>query len=71
MTDPPGLQFDKRFWICQWCNTECISYPVLKEHQAKRCAVLRGKREANRVRHGRQRTSVATGQKVLEEWGSR
>ncbi len=64
-----GVQFDKRLWVCQRCATECISYPILKEHREKRCRVLRGMREANRVRHGYRKMIVKVGQKVLEEWG--
>ena len=67
-----GLPFDKRFWICHYCNTECVSYPVLKEHKAIRC-----KRRAMRTYARRERVltrpqmekALAEGQKVLEEWG--
>ena len=68
-----GLPFDKRFWICRRCNTKCVSYPVLKEHQATRCKRLQAMRKyARRERvltRPQMKKALVKGQKVLEEWG--
>ncbi len=47
-----GLQFDRRFWVCQKtfgflsCGTICVDYPTLKEHQEKRCRVMKAMKAA-------------------------
>ena len=68
-----GLQFDKRFWVCQRCKTKCVSYPVLKEHQKYRCKVIRKLNElmekAQAIADETYDEALAEGQKVLEEWG--
>lgn len=57
------------FWVCQYCNAQIVSYPVLKEHQTKWCKVLIAIRQR---RERIQRESLAQSRKgTLDEWGLR
>ncbi len=75
LTDPRGLQFDERFWVCGYCRTECVDYPTMKEHSEKRCKVRQAiqRRRAGQVvlTPGQNDRALAEGRKVLEEWGIR
>lgn len=73
-----GLQFDKRPWVCLQtfgrlsCKTVCIDYPTLKEHQEKRCKVMKAKKAVSRKRERIQREHLAQETRgTLDEWGLR